>query len=655
MKKLIGFLFAMMLGAVLFSQGSQPAVPVSCVASQPKFDLRSRNLVTKVPDQIGCGSCWAFAAAAAFETSYLIVNQGVKPEDVDVSEQHIISCSVGTCDGSMPEVPLRWMVKHRIEKESVMKYQSSYAGNVSPNFECPYEDANTKFKGYDWGHVNKLNPLYPSVSEIKQAICSHGAVITAFNATDKFKASGNSSDLNVRNGVHKEVTNKVYTNHVVAIVGWDDSKNAWLIKNSWGPGWGMSGFKWVDYGSNNIGYDACWIDATPVNYFTISVKNRPGTGAYVANLTVTYDVSGFHRKEEKSFPIGQTEKVLIPKHAINVRAEAKAVGGETIFTRSWTKLDSDKCYEVWGTTLDTRYEPCTPASTACIHTVEARNRIGGAYVAELTVAFTWHGETYRKEQKFPAGESRRVEVPCDASNILIKTVAVAGKTVFEQRFDKLTENKCYQVWGTTLGPSWAACTASDECLKYITVKNKVGGGYAAEFTVTYYQKGVKQNPINSGSFAIGMTKQAPIPCDATNIQITVKAIGGKTVFTKTYPEPKERCYEIWGTTLDPKYQSCDMYDCLVKIKIQNSAAYNTEFTVSYDYDGERQTKKQGSFPTGQSKEISIPCDATNVSLSAKAIAGETILTKKYAKAEAVCFKVKGTTLITSYESCPKPL
>ncbi len=42
--------------------------------------------------------------------------------------------------------------------------------------------------------------------------------------------------------------------HGVVICGWDDSKNAWLIKNSWGTTWGEDGYGWVDYNSYDIGY-----------------------------------------------------------------------------------------------------------------------------------------------------------------------------------------------------------------------------------------------------------------------------------------------------------------------------------------------------------------------------------------------------------------
>jgi hypothetical protein len=36
-------------------------------------------------------------------------------------------------------------------------------------------------------------------------------------------------------------------NHAMTIVGYDDSKNAWLIQNSWGTSWGCNGQAWVDY------------------------------------------------------------------------------------------------------------------------------------------------------------------------------------------------------------------------------------------------------------------------------------------------------------------------------------------------------------------------------------------------------------------------
>lgn len=50
---------------------------------------------------------------------------------------------------------------------------------------------------------------------------------------------------------------------MVLLIGWDDEKGAWLVKNSWGEEWGEKGFGWIKYGSNNIGVFAAWIDAEP--------------------------------------------------------------------------------------------------------------------------------------------------------------------------------------------------------------------------------------------------------------------------------------------------------------------------------------------------------------------------------------------------------
>ena len=47
-------------------------------------------------------------------------------------------------------------------------------------------------------------------------------------------------------------SNQIRGGHAVSIVGYDDTKQAWLMKNSWGTGWGMSGYCWIGYGQADI-------------------------------------------------------------------------------------------------------------------------------------------------------------------------------------------------------------------------------------------------------------------------------------------------------------------------------------------------------------------------------------------------------------------
>jgi Papain family cysteine protease len=90
----------------------------------------------------------------------------------------------------------------------------------------------------------------PNVSAIKEALCVHGPVVAAMYTTDAF-AQYKDGDSDV--------------NHDILIIGWDDKKDAWLIKNSWGSNWwGQKGFGWIRYRSNNIGYGAAWVDAVKV-------------------------------------------------------------------------------------------------------------------------------------------------------------------------------------------------------------------------------------------------------------------------------------------------------------------------------------------------------------------------------------------------------
>jgi cathepsin L len=216
-----------------------------CHAGKSKFSWTDLGKVTPVRNQSSCGSCWAFAAMGAYESSYLIRNN----ISIDASEQDILNCAgAGTCSGGWYDPVFDFMLTNGVASEVNEPYQA-IDGFCSASISKPYRAIN-------WGFVTAKNDI-PSVSEIKDALCQYGPLSVAVNATSAFQAyTGGVFNESANNGI----------NHAVTIVGWDDNKNAWLIKNSWGSWWGDNGYMWIDYNSNNIGYAATWVQAQTKYY-----------------------------------------------------------------------------------------------------------------------------------------------------------------------------------------------------------------------------------------------------------------------------------------------------------------------------------------------------------------------------------------------------
>jgi hypothetical protein len=107
-------------------------------------------------------------------------------------------------------------------------------------------------KALSWDYVDSPPDRVPPVELLKTALIEHGPLVAPIISDPCLN--------NYRGGVFNEKdSGKV--NHVVLLVGWDDAKQAWLVKNSWGEDWGEKGFAWIKYGSNDFGMFAAWIDA----------------------------------------------------------------------------------------------------------------------------------------------------------------------------------------------------------------------------------------------------------------------------------------------------------------------------------------------------------------------------------------------------------
>jgi cathepsin L len=226
----------------------QPAVLPAAFNAEAYFQLPP----TAVRNQGGSESCWAIAATEAYEESWERHHPGLQ---VSLSPQPVLD-RLGVDGPYNPELALQQLIQNGTADERFYPYDEPLHQPVKPG---PAEaiPANLLFKGGQYGYLAQGGK--PTVEAMKQALLVHGPLLTSLYATNGFQKF-------LRNdGVYRELlripAGQPQTNHAVLLVGWDDSRHAWLIKNSWGTRFGNYGYAWVDYDSLNIGYGTAWVEA----------------------------------------------------------------------------------------------------------------------------------------------------------------------------------------------------------------------------------------------------------------------------------------------------------------------------------------------------------------------------------------------------------
>jgi len=183
------------------------------------IDWVSKGAVTPVKDQGRCGSCWAFSATAAIESyAKLSGKYGLEV----LSAQQINSCDKrdGGCNGGNTETAYEYVKgAGGIETESDYPYTSGGGSTGSCRFES--------------SRIAVTISGYHSVSR------GESALKNALNAGPASLCLAASSWQSYRGGILSRCDNQV--DHCVQGTGYSGS-SYWRIRNSWGTGWGESGF-----------------------------------------------------------------------------------------------------------------------------------------------------------------------------------------------------------------------------------------------------------------------------------------------------------------------------------------------------------------------------------------------------------------------------
>ena len=129
---------------------------------------------------------------------------------------------------------------------AVMETSFPYAA-ADVSCACPYTH---NYWIDSWAYIGNSSSV-PSVDSIKNAIVNYGPVSVAVAVGSAFQAySGGVFNATYTGGI----------NHAVVLVGWDDINSCWIMRNSWGPNWGESGYMRIAYNCSSIGYAACWVN-----------------------------------------------------------------------------------------------------------------------------------------------------------------------------------------------------------------------------------------------------------------------------------------------------------------------------------------------------------------------------------------------------------
>jgi C1A family cysteine protease len=264
------------------------------VAAPVAYDWRNvsgSNYVTPVKNQGSCGSCVSFCSCAVIESAIRIKLQNPNFA-VDLSEAFLQFCGGGSCSGWGLTSGLDFAKSTGTVDEACMPYQPQ-------NMNCASSRCS------DWqNRLTKINSYagYSTMAARKDAIATKGPLLAGMAVYNDFFAYSN--------GVYQKTAGSSLAGyHCITVVGYSDTEQCWILKNSWGSNWGQGGYVKVKYGQADLLIDSSW------SFYSVDVQIAK---TWHSNVSVVQTYSSHHSRNAWAYLQGLGWRKIEPLSADGV-------------------------------------------------------------------------------------------------------------------------------------------------------------------------------------------------------------------------------------------------------------------------------------------------------------------------------------------------